>query len=87
MLIQPITKKAAVLFKAGKTLGERNSIIVNSGKPIAKEMMNIENKKMYFCPYIGKYRLGGEDPNNLVKFNTADEAFEFAKKYYEEWRG
>ena len=87
MFIQPISKKAADLFKAGITQEERNSIIINSGKPIAKEMMDLKSGNMYFCPYIGKYRLGGEDPNNLVKFKTADKAFEFAKKYYKEWMG
>lgn len=85
MYIQPISKKAADKLKEGKTVEERNLIIVGSGKPIAKEMMNIKTGEMYFCPYIGKYRLGGDDPDNLVKYKEADPAFSFAKKYFDEW--
>lgn len=48
-------------------------------------MMDLKTGKMYFCPYIGKYRLGGEDPDNLLKFKKADAAYNVAKKYYDEW--
>lgn len=80
--IQPIDKKAERALKIGKTVAQRNAIIISSGPPVAKLMIDVKDFREFYGAYIGKFRIGGPAPE-MREFTTAKEAKEYAERHHQ----
>ena len=82
MFIQPLDEAAKKALAAATPGEDRSRIIINSGKPYAKEMAEISTKKTYWVPCIGRYRLGGNNVAKMWRYVKRENAVKKAEKEF-----